>query len=476
MFNQAQTVVANNAPTPEKTNVQRVNDKERRQSSTRILTALSGKQKEPNRGQGTDRRPTSPRPHMTGPVKEAANMFSQIDEGVKNKISSHEAGEILDAHGGRDADFHALPSSHVEGLLSHAKRVGYHKSKYANGSRARMFHQFLKKHASKMSEETVVETGMFFEGENVDEAMRSEYGANLALRQNAPAKHKPGHYLVKNGSPIHAEPHKSASDALAAYKGMSNNTGVSIKHIKENGETVPGVVKSLSELQVSLREGSEEHEKLKDHTKNPYHATLVGHGFVHQSTTHKQNPFSKHPKNDYTEHHYTHPLHGKSHVTITQDHSGEKKNHHFVHRHEQSNGIMAPATGDNKEQLHRSLSREYGVPKGMKAPKVMSWEKHDPPHYKMNEDAPAMSSGGPGDPGKVQNATDNYASQLNKRKKHLLNILRRKKKSIDETVLCGHVPPEVTNITVGVVSPEELKKNKELAKLPKKVGPGGTDN
>jgi hypothetical protein len=30
----------------------------------------------------------------------------------------------------------------------------------------------------------------------------------------------------------------------------------------------------------------------------------------------------------------------------------------------------------------------------------------------MNENAPAMSAGGAGDPGHVQNATDNYAAEV----------------------------------------------------------------
>jgi len=131
-----------------------------------------------------------------------------------------------------------------------------------------------------------------------------------------------------------------------------------------------------------------------DHTKNPYHEILTKHGFVHAGSKAEKNRFAP-DKHEYVEHVYTHPEHGKSHVVVTQDtkYTGPKgsdyKPHHFVHRHEQSNGIMAPSSGDSKPQLHRSLSYHYGVPKGMEAPKLTAWEKkypHGAPKYKMNEE------------------------------------------------------------------------------------------
>jgi hypothetical protein len=82
-------------------------------------------------------------------------------------------------------------------------------------------------------------------------------------------------------------------------------------------------------------------------------------------------------------------------VIVTQEHDptvghgGQKsKGYHFLHRHEQSNGIMAPSFGRSKTALHKSLSYHYGVPKGMEAPKLTAAEKkyeHIRPHYKMNE-------------------------------------------------------------------------------------------
>jgi hypothetical protein len=145
-----------------------------------------------------------------------------------------------------------------------------------------------------------------------------------------------------------------------------------------------------------LTEGAEEHEKLKDHTKNPFHSTLMSHGFEHKSTEHQKNRFApNNPKADSTVHVYTHPKHGKSHVIVSQEHDPSvghggrtSKGYSYIHRHEQSNGIMAPSHGDSKVQLHRDLSQDYGVPKGMEAPKLTASEKkypHTAPKYKMNE-------------------------------------------------------------------------------------------
>lgn len=146
-----------------------------------------------------------------------------------------------------------------------------------------------------------------------------------------------------------------------------------------------------------LTEGAEEHEKYKDHTQNPYHKTLEAHGFKHVSTKHEQNPFAKNnPRADSTVHRYEHPDHGKTSVTVDQEHDatvghgGQKsKGHSFLHRHEQKNGIMAPSTGDSKNQLHRSLSYHYGVPHGMEAPKLTASERkypHTAPDYSKKND------------------------------------------------------------------------------------------
>ena len=151
-----------------------------------------------------------------------------------------------------------------------------------------------------------------------------------------------------------------------------------------------------------FKEGVEEHEKFKDPTQNPFHKILTQHGFQHVSTKHEQNRFNRDPKHDYTEHRYEHPNHGKSHVIVTQEHGANPaykndKPNHFLHRHEQENKIMAPASGESKGQLHRSLSSYYGVPAGMEAPRLTAWEKKSPrfaPQYKMNEVAIPRSKQG----------------------------------------------------------------------------------
>lgn len=61
------------------------------------------------------------------------------------------------------------------------------------------------------------------------EGRESEYRANMQLAGTA--RKKPGHYLVRNGQHI-SGPH-DPQGALNKYKGMSDNTGVKIVHIKE---------------------------------------------------------------------------------------------------------------------------------------------------------------------------------------------------------------------------------------------------
>lgn len=128
-----------------------------------------------------------------------------------------------------------------------------------------------------------------------------------------------------------------------------------------------------------LPESEEKHLAYKDPAQSPYHKTLLQHGFQHISTEHKRNPLApKHVDADYTEHRYTHPDRGKSHVIVRQDHVrgggghvySDDKGHSYIFRHEQENGIMAPTTGDSKVQLHRTLSNHYGVPAGVAPPKI----------------------------------------------------------------------------------------------------------
>ncbi len=64
-------------------------------------------------------------------------------------IDSHEAREILRQANALDRDFHALPSGDVETLIAAADRLKYRAPRNANGSRARMFWQYLQRRACK---------------------------------------------------------------------------------------------------------------------------------------------------------------------------------------------------------------------------------------------------------------------------------------------------------------------------------------
>ncbi len=96
-------------------------------------------------------------------------------------------------------------------------------------------------------------------------------------------------------------------------------------------------------------------QKFNDHTTNKFHKVLTKHGFIHHETHHENN-FTP-----TTHHIYRHPAHGKSHVEVTRFHSGGSD--HFVHRHEQKNGIIGPyASGETKPHLDRHLADMYGKP------------------------------------------------------------------------------------------------------------------
>lgn len=66
------------------------------------------------------------------------------------KLSKPQAQDILRrCHVSRGVDFHALPSKTVERLLAEADTLGYRKPKNANGSRARYFHAYVNRVASR---------------------------------------------------------------------------------------------------------------------------------------------------------------------------------------------------------------------------------------------------------------------------------------------------------------------------------------
>lgn len=90
-----------------------------------------------------------------------------------------------------------------------------------------------------------------------------------------------------------------------------------------------------------------------DHEKGKFHKTLLKHGFLHHSSTFSDNI------SPVTTHHYIHPSHGRSHVDVMHFHKGG--NESWIHRHEQSNGIVAPyAHGETKPRLDKHLGEIYG--------------------------------------------------------------------------------------------------------------------
>lgn len=65
-----------------------------------------------------------------------------------SRMTKTEAREIANRFGFRlDADFHALPSSEVERIIAAADERKYRQPKNANGSRARYFHEYLRRAA-----------------------------------------------------------------------------------------------------------------------------------------------------------------------------------------------------------------------------------------------------------------------------------------------------------------------------------------
>lgn len=120
-----------------------------------------------------------------------------------------------------------------------------------------------------------------------------------------------------------------------------------------------------------LNEVAEAHEKLKDHTKNPFHKILTKHGFTHVATHDKKNHLAPNdPNGDYTQHIYTKPSHNpdKPHqVRIEQAHTAyygsvSRDKNTWFHFHVQSNNIVAPGYAYSKPSLDKSLTRQYGTP------------------------------------------------------------------------------------------------------------------
>lgn len=90
----------------------------------------------------------SPRPHARKKTElpQSPARSHTSSHARKKKLDPHEAKQRLKAAGINFAsDFHALPRSQVQLLLTMARAAGYRKSKAAPGSTARMYFQYLSK-------------------------------------------------------------------------------------------------------------------------------------------------------------------------------------------------------------------------------------------------------------------------------------------------------------------------------------------
>lgn len=585
-------------------------------------------------------------------VKEDIEMTDTLDEGLKNKLAPKDAHDLLQAHGGRDADFHQLSSDHVNSLVSHAKTLGYRKSAGAPGSTGRMFHKALHSIAKTYTpkNEALMETDVpkhwrpgdaeatekseakrkwlaaaethvrkagvkkpiswavlhmahgdgktpeqgaahyksqlphhfkeefGYEGSTLIEAALephhhealkryaakhgkqwksklqrdwetgethgedtaairqvrnkigpsglyrlklhegrgNEYSANQQL-SGSKSTRKPGHYLMKHGSPMHSEPHKDSGAALSAYKALPDAKGVSIHHVKEDQTVVAGSVKKLSEISLKTHQAYEKaaSKDEKNHWKAHNVISKVHGSDDSQAKEHKrvaQNRNSGIMRSQLARwgakgYSTTDNKKDMKEETVAEaarmgmnpeHHELMKAAMHAVLNQHPNSAAEYKAKGLSAERhrwdvLHASriMNRDMGdghslshhIDKYANDKHIDTSLRHiiasHPSH--VHEDV-AMGSGSAGDPGHVQNATDNYATQ---RKNKVKAMFKRKvqeahtthiEKVLPEAAnLVGHVPPAINDQSVGVESQEKLKANVKRAALPKKVGPGGVD-
>lgn len=244
-----------------------------------VGAALSGKQYEPNRGQGSDRKPSVAHAHVTGPTMESTDMKESVE---------------------------------ITGTWTRTGKP--FKRKFSSPEEAAAY---TKNNGIKVTDrrDSLGEVRMR------NEARASEFRANMHLSDTSKSKRAAGHYLMKNGSPLHQEPHKTPEAALTHYKGLKDTNGVKIVHVKETWDNNP-------------------------------------------KASRRGDPSA--PKGTWAHH--------------------------------------------------------LSTPAGKKLKKDVDALNKGPKTKVVKEDAPAMSAGAAGDPGKVQNATDNYACE----KKKSLSMIRRK--------------------------------------------------
>lgn len=308
---------------------------------------------------------------------------------------------------------------------------------------------------------------------DIREGRESEYSANRQLSATSSSKRKSGHYLMRHGVALHNEPHATSQQALSAYHNLSDKSNVKIQHIKE--ENTPGY--SRGDVVHWHEHPSTGHSgimsgyvvgtiantgyRVKRHDNNK--VVPVGHGqIIHHHR--EQYAVGQKVRVDADQH-------GRHGMIGHVEHVGNFGDHHvrFGDGHREPfqegelqkiasrNSAVGSITNSNEayEPTKRGQSwmasgypstRPIYSPEGAcpDCKKTYAYEKkgglshkeaieiarqsHEHGHPELrNEEAVAMSAGAVGDPGHVQNATDNYASQLDQLgKKKLKSMLRRK--------------------------------------------------
>lgn len=121
-----------------------------------------------------------------------------------------------------------------------------------------------------------------------------------------------------------------------------------------------------------LQESAEQHEKFKDHTKNPFYKVIQKYGLKHVKTELTRNKFaptSLGDKADITVHKYVGPNDDVTsekpeiRITVEQDHVrgqgghvySDDKGYDWAGGYRQDNGIWAPAHGSTKPGLDKFL-------------------------------------------------------------------------------------------------------------------------
>ena len=397
-----------------------------------VGSVLSGKQHDPDRGQGTDRRPNVPKGHLTGPTMESTNMDESIAS-FKNKMKKRGLLHVVaprKAAAKRAADSAAAEHDHknldikdpehkkiaakkvarlmkTSGKISNKRNVWgklgvaestMDESVEITGTWVRTGKPFKRKFSSPQEAAAYTKNNGIKVTDRRDslgevrmrlEARASEFRAHSQLSSSSKSNRKPGHYLMRNGSPLHSDPHKTPEAALGAFKKMADNSGVKIVHVKEetvnelSKKTLGSYIKKASTDAVNKAgEGSWKHAKSQDD----------GH----------PDDGEKEDRKAVTR------LKGVAKATdkLTKE-TWETKRH------------LLPV-GQNKDSDMIGTKLKAGFKKDAKAINAKTKAEKEAKKT-VKEDAPAMSSGAAGDPGHVQNPTDNYASQKKK-----LSVIRRK--------------------------------------------------